>query len=209
VQDKAVQDRIAEAVEKQRAAYGGQTPVPGVLIGVWDGGGGAYVHAFGSADLARKQPMAADDHFRVGSNTKTFVVSVLLQLVDEGLLGLDDPLSRFDLGVTVPDADKITIRQLCQMRSGLFEAYDSPGIAQSDIKPDWKFDPRKLIALAANEKPYFLPGKVYRYSKHQLSAARADHRERDEGNAGRANSQAADRTLPPDADLLSGDAGNA
>jgi D-alanyl-D-alanine carboxypeptidase len=62
--------------------------------------------------------MTPDDRFRIGSNTKTFVISVLLQLVDEAKLSLDDPLSRFSLGVTIPNAETITIRQLCQMRSG-------------------------------------------------------------------------------------------
>ena len=59
---------------------------------------------------------------------KTFVISVLLQLVDEGKLHLDDPLSKFALGVTIPNAEHITIRELCEMRSGLFEAYDTPEI---------------------------------------------------------------------------------
>lgn len=164
LRDKALQDRIGEVVEKQRKAYGGQTPAPGVLIGVWDGAGEAYIQAFGLADLAQKRPMAPEDHFRIGSNTKTFIVSVLLQLVDEGKIGLNDPLSHFPLDVTVPDAAHITIRQLCEMRSGLFEVYDSPEIVIPDIKPDQKFDLRQLIELAVKQKPYFPPGKGYHYS---------------------------------------------
>jgi CubicO group peptidase (beta-lactamase class C family) len=99
----AVQAEIDAAVEKERAVYGGKTPVPGVLVGVWDGSGGSYIRAFGDADLATGRRLTPADHFRIGSNTKTFVVSVLLQLVDEGKLSLDDPLSRFSLGVTVPN----------------------------------------------------------------------------------------------------------
>ncbi|MEO9091426.1 MAG: serine hydrolase domain-containing protein, partial [Rhodanobacter sp.] len=121
-----MQAAIAAAVNQERTIYGGVTPVPAVLIGVWDGAGGHYIHAFGEADLATHRPLTPQDHFRIGSNTKTFVISVLLQLVDEGKLSLDDPLSKFALGVTVPNAAHITVRQLCEMRSGLFEAYDTP-----------------------------------------------------------------------------------
>ena len=56
---------IASAVEKDRKVFGGKTPVPGVLIGVWDGQGGSYVHGFGYADLAKRRPMSAGDHFRI------------------------------------------------------------------------------------------------------------------------------------------------
>ena len=160
----AIQSAIAAAVEKERKAYGGKTPVPGVLIGVWDGSGGSYVHGFGDADLPAQRPLTAPDHFRVGSNTKTFVISVLLQLVDEGKLNLNDPLSRFSLGVTIPNAENITVAELCQMRSGLFEAYDTPEIDRMKIEPDTKFDARTLIGYAMKQKPHFAPGKSYRYT---------------------------------------------
>lgn len=162
--DPAIQAEIAAAVEKNRAIYGGRTPVPAVLVGVWDDAGGGYVRAFGDADLATRRALTPGDHVRIGSNTKTFVISVLLQLVDEGKLGLDDTLSRFRLGVAIPNAQNITIRQLCQMRSGLFEAYDTPEIQHMAVAPPGGFDPRTLIAWAVRQKPYFPPGADYRYS---------------------------------------------
>lgn len=162
--DPKVQAAIDAAVTNVRKVYGGTTPVPAVLVGVWDGSGKSYVRAYGDADLATRRALTADDHFRVGSNTKTFVISVLLQLVDEGKLGLDDPLSKFPLGVTVPNAENITVRQMCQMRSGLFEAYDTPEINDMDIKPDTKFDPRTVIGWAVKQKPYFAPDAGYQYS---------------------------------------------
>lgn len=160
----AVQTAIAAAVAKERAVYGGKTPVPGVLIGVWDSTGASYIHGFGVADLATGRLMTAADHFRIGSNTKTFVISVILQLADEGKLKLDDPLSKFNLGVTVPNAQNITIRELCNMRSGLFEVYNVPELEHMDVKPDQTFDPRTLIKWAVAQKPYFAPGTGYHYS---------------------------------------------
>jgi len=160
----AVRSAIDAAVAKERKVYGGRTPVPAVLVGVWDGSGGRYVRAYGYGNLAARVPLTADDHFRVGSNTKTFVISVLLQLVDEGKLSLDDPLSRFSLGVTIPNAKNITVRETCQMRSGLFEAYDSPEFDKLDVTPSMTFDPRTMVKWAVAQKPYFAPGKGYHYS---------------------------------------------
>jgi D-alanyl-D-alanine carboxypeptidase len=164
VTNAAVRAAIVAAVEKDRKLYGGRTPVPSVLIGVWDGGGASFVRAFGYADVAKKIPLTPADHFRIGSNTKTFVVSVILQLVDEKKLSLDDPISRFLLGVNVPNAGKITVRQLCEMRSGLFEAYDAPEFAHMSITGNTAFDPRTVIGWAVKQKPYFPPGKGYHYS---------------------------------------------
>jgi D-alanyl-D-alanine carboxypeptidase len=160
----AVQSAIAAAVQHDRVRYGGNTPVPAAVIGVWDGSGHSYVRTFGDADLARKIHMTTNDHFRVGSNTKTFVVSVLLQLVSEKKLSLDDPLSRFELGVSVPNAAHITVRELCDMRSGLYEAFDTPQFDQLNWKVPKNFNPQMLVAWAIRHKPYFPPNAGYHYS---------------------------------------------
>jgi D-alanyl-D-alanine carboxypeptidase len=161
---RSVQSAIVAAVEKDRRRFGGRTPVPATLIGVWDGKGGGFIRAFGYADLEKKVLLTAADHFRIGSNTKTFVIAVLLQLVAEKKLDLDDPLSRFSLGVDIPNAKNISVRELCDMRSGLFEAYATPQFGRLDMKVPKNFDPRVLVAWAVRQKPYFAPGKGYRYS---------------------------------------------
>jgi D-alanyl-D-alanine carboxypeptidase len=159
----AIQGKIIEAVAHERKVYGEGGTVPGVLVGVWDNQGHVFIKGFGSSDLRTGRPFGPDDYVRIGSNTKTFVISVLLQLVDEGKLSLDDPLSKFDLGVTVPNADHMTIRELCQMRSGLFEVYDVPQL-KGDVPPNSEWDPRQLIRWAVEQKPYFAPGQGYHYS---------------------------------------------
>jgi len=154
VMEPSVQSEIVETVEKDRKRFGGHEPIPATLIGVWDSVGGGFIRAFGYADLEKKVPLTPADHFRIGSNTKTFVISVLLQLVSEKKLSLDDPLSRFSLGVTIPNAEGITVRELCNMRSGLFEAYDTPEFAQLNMKVPKDFDPKTLVAWAMKHKPY-------------------------------------------------------
>jgi D-alanyl-D-alanine carboxypeptidase len=162
--EPSVQAAITSAVEKDRTRFGGREPLPAVLVGVWDGNGGSFVHAFGYADLAKKTPLTSADHFRIGSNTKTFVVSVILQLIAEGKLSLDDPVNRFSLGVTIPSGDAITVRELANMRSGLFEAYDTPQFAKLNMKVPKDFNPRTLVEWAVQQKPYFAPGKGWHYS---------------------------------------------
>jgi D-alanyl-D-alanine carboxypeptidase len=70
--------QIEDAVKKDLELYGGKEPVPGVAIGIWAPGKGTYVKGFGVSDLTTGEPMSNDDKFRVGSNTKTFVVTVIL-----------------------------------------------------------------------------------------------------------------------------------
>ncbi len=166
VSSAAVRAKIAAAVEHERVVFGGKTPVPGVLVGVLDGNGHSYLHGFGYENLKAKAPMRLNDHFRIGSNTKVFVITVLLQLVDEGKLSLDDPLSTFNIGVKIPNGNHITVRQACEMRSGLFEAYEVPQLGTgATVTPDSKWDPHTLIKWAVEQKPYFpAPGKAYKYS---------------------------------------------
>jgi D-alanyl-D-alanine carboxypeptidase len=103
--------------------------VPGAVIGVWVPGKGQFVKGIGYADLAKKKPLSTEDKFRIASNTKTFVVTVILQLVDEKKLSLDDTISqlnsRYHLGVSVPNEQTITLRMLANMTSGLAEYYNT------------------------------------------------------------------------------------
>jgi D-alanyl-D-alanine carboxypeptidase len=164
VNDPAVRRAIDAVVQQVRTTYGGKTPVPGVLVGVWDGTGASYQRGYGYGDVATKRPMSVSDHFRIGSNTKTFVVAVILDLVNEGKLSLDDPVSRFDLGVTVPNGNKITVRQLCDMRSGLVEAFNDPELQKESIDANHHFTPPQIISWALRQKPYFAPDGGYHYS---------------------------------------------
>jgi D-alanyl-D-alanine carboxypeptidase len=159
-----VQETLEAAVAKELKAYGGKAPIPGAVVGVWIPGKAPFVKAIGLSNISSETPMALDDKFRVGSNTKTFVVTVLLQLVDEKKLDLDDPLSKFNLGVKVPNAEHITVRQLCQMESGLLDVYHAPEMDKMDITVNSKFTPQELVAIAVKNPPLFAPGAKWNYS---------------------------------------------
>jgi D-alanyl-D-alanine carboxypeptidase len=158
------QSAIAAAVTKELAKYGGTQPVPGVAIGVWLPGKGSFIKGFGFARLSPRQNMGVDDLFRIGSNTKTFVATVLLQLVDEKKLGLDDTIAKFDLGLNIPNEKVITLRELAEMRSGIINIYSVPGVQKEGMASWARRTPRQWVALAAKQPPLFPPGTKYNYS---------------------------------------------
>ena len=135
--------------------------VPGAIVGVWQEGKEPYVRTFGVSDTATGKPMTADMHMRIGSNSKTFTITALLMLADQGKLKLDDPISRYVEGV--PNGDKITLRQLAEMRSGIYSYSDetNPRIAE---EPNRQWTPDELIAIAIKHPRLFPPGAKFDYS---------------------------------------------
>ena len=113
---KDVQDALNKVVDAKMVEF----RVPGAIVGVWVPGEGQWIVTKGKANLKTGAAPTTADHVRIASITKTFTSTVILQLVDEGKVKLDDLLSKYDLGVIVPNADKITIRNLLNMTSGLF-----------------------------------------------------------------------------------------
>lgn len=161
--DKATQRKIDAIVTDNRKVYGGATPVPGVLVGIWDAKGRSYVKGYGVADLATHRPLQAADTVRIGSITKSFLTEVLFQLADEGKLSLDDPIGKFDIGLKVPNADTLTLRQLAQMRSGLPEFFDMPEAELANLKLNSAAELRTMLAAAFEKKPATAPGQRYDY----------------------------------------------
>ena len=107
--------------------------------------------------------MRVTDRFRIGSETKMFVSTVVLQLVGEGKLSLDDTVERRLPGL-IPNGSDITVRQLLNHTSGLYDyAEDKAFLAQLDNRRKvWA--PRQLIALGTAHKPAFPPGAKWGYS---------------------------------------------
>ena len=157
------QRAIEAAARKELRAFGGRTPIPGVYIGIWIPGRAPYVKSVGYADLKTKAPFQLPDRFRIGSNTKTFVVTALLQLVDEHRLKLTDPISKFNIGVKVPNGQNITVAELMQMRSGLFEAYNTPQFTRMNLTPNTRVSPQQIVGWAITQKPLFPPGTKWYY----------------------------------------------
>ena len=120
--------------------------------------------ATGLASREEKLRLRLGDRFRIASITKTFVATVVLQLVAEGRLRLDDTVEHW-LPELVPNGDAITLRELLNHTSGLFDYSDSADFSQaviSDVGRSWA--PRELIAFATAHAPLFVPGTGWSYS---------------------------------------------
>ncbi|MFJ8161628.1 serine hydrolase domain-containing protein [Streptomyces sp. NPDC096136] len=141
--------------------------VPGVVVALSAPGKGEYVRAFGVADEATGAPMKTDMRMRIGSVTKTFTVTALLRLVDDGKVGLDDPVGKYLSGV--PNGDRITLRELAAMRSGLFNYSEDEGFLKAlTAGPRRPFTPQELLSYAFRHPVQFAPGAEFDYSNTNL-----------------------------------------
>ena len=139
------------------------TKAPGVVVGIWIPDEGSYVATRGVSDIKTRQPIRIDDHFRIGSITKTFTATLLLIFADEEKLGLDDPVSKYV--AWVPNGDKITLRMLADMTAGLHSYTEDDAWVKtmfSNLKRVWT--PRELVDVGLKSPPDFAPGQGWHYS---------------------------------------------
>ncbi|WP_326552360.1 serine hydrolase domain-containing protein [Micromonospora sp. NBC_01813] len=130
----------------------------------------SYARA-GVGDLDRATPVPINGHFRMGSNTKTFVSVVVLQLVGEGKLSLNDTVERWLPGLVVGngnDGRQITVRQLLAHTSGIYN-YTNDIAALNSYEGYLAhrfdhYDATELVALAMKHEPNFAPGTSWDYS---------------------------------------------
>lgn len=153
---------VAEA-EAIVAEYG----FPGMTVAVAGPGGIATVAA-GVADRERALPMTPATTMLAASIGKTLVAATVLQLAEEGRLGLDDPLSRWlgdrDWFAQLPGARAITLRHLLQHRSGLRDHVQRPAFAELWPRRLASPRPEDLIALLFDTDLLFPPGEGWSYT---------------------------------------------
>jgi D-alanyl-D-alanine carboxypeptidase len=137
---------------------------PGAVLLVRDGDRTIRL-ASGYSALEGRVPARPDDRFRIGSVTKTFIATMVLQLVAEGKLGLDDTVEQVLPG-KLRGGDGITVRQLLQQTSGLHDYFDDPRIVRpfSNGNVRYAWTPDRLLAIANGLKPNFAPGAKWEYS---------------------------------------------
>ncbi len=138
--------------------------VPGAVLLVKDGDEQLRLAA-GRSEVATGAPMRAENRFKIGSVTKTFVATVVLELVRDGKLRLGDTVAHWLPGL-VPNGAHITVRQLLRHQSGLFDYFEDPRATAPYLAGDldYVWAPRALIALATSHPPNFPPGTAFSYS---------------------------------------------
>jgi D-alanyl-D-alanine carboxypeptidase len=143
--------------------------MPGVVILVRNGST-ITTTAAGEADLATHRAMTARDHVRVGSVTKMFTSTMVLQLAAEHRISLRDSVERWLPGL-VPNGRAITVRQLLNHTSGLFDYIGDADLmapymnSDGTLQPSQHYvSPRELVTAATKHAPLFSPGQSWSYS---------------------------------------------
>ena len=152
-----------QALTKSVAAAVSEASIPGAIVGVWQEGKRPFVRAFGVRNTTTRRRMSTNLYMRIGSETKTFTVTALLQLVAQGKVGLDDPIGKYVPNVV--NGDKVTLRELAEMRSGV-PSYTQKKQFQKDLvsNPMRAFTPQELLAYVAGAPALFAPGNGFDYS---------------------------------------------
>jgi len=153
---------LDKAMEKSRS--------PAVVAAVWVPGKGTWVATRGKADIETGRPPQIGDKTRIGSITKTFTATAVLQLVDEGKIKLDDPIEKYLAFVRANSG--ITVRQLLNHSSGIFDVEnDDHNFRKAvDENPSKALSPREIVETSMKHAPYNKPGEGGHYSNANYKA---------------------------------------
>jgi CubicO group peptidase (beta-lactamase class C family) len=137
--------------------------VTGAVVQVRSPQRGDWTTTIGTTTYRGTEPVQVADHIRIGSVTKSWTGTVVLQLVDEGRLRLDDPVAKYR--ADVPNGENITIEQMLSMRSGLGNCTTDPAVNErQDADPSAVFEPEELIRIGLAMPVKFPPGQGFFYS---------------------------------------------
>jgi len=139
---------------------------PAALAAVTNKHGDRVDAAEGQGDLESGAETPVDGEVRIGSNTKMYVATIVLQLVDEALVELDEPIETYLPGLVTGDGvvgANITVRQLLQHTSGLPEYADQIAADAFGVQNTY-IGPRDMLDVALEKPAVFAPGERWEYS---------------------------------------------
>jgi len=152
---------VMRASQLQSALDQAKGQSPGAVLAVLTPDCGKWVGATGTSTPATA--LDPGDVLRIGSITKTFVATAVLQLVTAGTVSLADPLEKWVPGF--PNGTAITVRHVLNHTSGIFNYTDDTTFQQTEgTTPSTVWTPAQLVAIAASHAPYFAPGMGWTYS---------------------------------------------
>jgi D-alanyl-D-alanine carboxypeptidase len=131
--------------------------IPGAVLAVSIPGQEPWTGASGIADRSQSTPITPDTRMRIASISKTFTAVTVLQLAEEGVINLDAPMSTWLPGL-VPAADQITVRNLLQHTTGLYDFLEDGSYVGQAYQNGRVFEPEELVAYAARFPGAFAPG---------------------------------------------------
>jgi CubicO group peptidase (beta-lactamase class C family) len=115
---------------------------------------------YGLANFEWDIPNDASTKFRLGSVTKQFTAMLIMQQVEKGKIGLDDPIGKYLPDYPKPAADKVVVRQLLNHTSGIFN-YTDIRDTRSDRSPHTVDE---IVAIFSTRPLEFEPGTRMKYS---------------------------------------------
>lgn len=145
---------------------------PGIVAEVRDHSG-TWFGSAGFSDTGTRQQRRQSERFRIGSTTKAFTATVVLQLAAEGKLDLDDTMEQWLPGLVAGnghDGRAITIRQLLNHTSGIFNYGNDAEFFKRGIGAAWfehrhdTYAPEQLVRIGLATPPPFAPGEAFLYS---------------------------------------------
>ena len=160
------QAALADQIEAVFTAWQEDAGIPGASLSVRLPDQEPIAFGAGVTDIVTGEAVTPDDFFRVGSITKTMTAALVLQLVDEGLLELDEPVDTYLPGWLDGHefASEITVRQLMNHTNGLIEyAFDPAFFAEVSDRLDQPLESDELFDFLASRDPLFEPGTAYSY----------------------------------------------
>jgi D-alanyl-D-alanine carboxypeptidase len=149
--------QLQDAVTHAMTAAGAS----GAIIGVWAPWSGSLVTGVGTESPTSTKPVTDDMQFRVGRVTRAMTCDVLYQVADEGLVRIDDPVTKWVSGF--PDLSDITLRELCDGTSGL-GSYSTQLSGLFLSNPTRVWNPRELAGYGVGQPREGEPGAAYRDS---------------------------------------------
>ena len=160
------QAALAAEIESVFTAWQQDAGIPGASLSVRLPGQEPIAFGTGVTDIISGEAVTPDDYFRIGSITKPMTAALVLQLVDEGLLELDETVDTYLPGWLEGHefASEITVRQLMNHTNGLIEYAFDPGFYTlvSD-RLDQPLESEELFHFLAASEPLFEPGTAYSY----------------------------------------------
>ncbi|MEX2546312.1 MAG: serine hydrolase domain-containing protein [Chloroflexota bacterium] len=157
-----IADALAPQLDQTLAEQLERWRIPGMNAEIIFPDGSRWSGADGFGDLGRELAVTPETTFVTGSITKTFVTAAIMQLQEEGVLSIEDPLSNWV--PDYPNAENITLIQLMSHTSGLFDYFRHPEYNTRVFnEPDHSWTPQEILDTFVLE-PYFEPGLRHKYS---------------------------------------------
>lgn len=153
-----LQNQLQTALDQVMSEYN----VAGAAAGVWIPNQGSWLSATGLADVESGDPVTLDMTWPIRSITKSYTVTMLLQLVDEGKVSLDDTIGQYVEGVT--NGDEITLLQLANMSSGNADYVNEAFITEFAKDPTRVYSLADLNSGVLGQPEQFAPGTDHIYT---------------------------------------------